>query len=180
MVVGGLVSFLYKELSSERDRTHERRALLRQMHSELLIAYNAAKRVRRTLRARVGCLSDSEPIHQLRVNAVDYQDQMDLLMDAQFTFEVYAKKAKDRELFFARGEALEIECEKIEGYLNHIIDEYEKTLASFAGTPPSKLLIELPRLAEFIGPFRDAKYFKANFKLAFREVLSALTTASLT
>jgi hypothetical protein len=113
VVIGGAISLLYKEFSSERDRTQERRTLVRQMHSELLSSFNAAKRVRRTLRARVGCSFDRGPIQQLKVTAADYQEQMDLLMDAQLTFEVYAKRAKDRELFFARGEELGIECGKL-------------------------------------------------------------------
>ena len=180
VVIGGAVSLFYKEFSSERDRIQERHILLRQMHSELLSSYNAAKRVRRTLRACVEGSFDGESIEQPRIAAADYQKQMELLMDAQLAFEVYAKRAKDSELFFAQGEELGTECRKIEKYLNDVISEYEKNFTSFMGTPPGKPLKELPKLAEFIGPFQNADDFKTKFKDAFREVLSALTRAHLT
>lgn len=106
VVLGGAVSLLYKEFSTERDQAQERRVLLRQMHSELLSAFNTAKKIRRTLRARVGYSPDNETTSTLIVHADDYREQIDLLMDAQLTFEVYSKRAKDRQLFFASGEEL--------------------------------------------------------------------------
>jgi hypothetical protein len=54
LLLGGVVSLLYKEFSDERNRDQERRILLRKMHSELLDVFNSAKLVHRTLRARIG------------------------------------------------------------------------------------------------------------------------------
>jgi hypothetical protein len=101
-------------------------------------------------------------------------------MEAQLTFEVYAKRAKDSQLFFASGQELATELRRIEGYLNDIIGEYEKELKSFAGTPPSKPLAGLPNLAEFIGPYNQARKFQQEFKEPFKIVLSALPDARLT
>jgi len=128
VVGGGAVSLLYKQFSTERDEAQERRVLLRQMHSELLNAFNTAKRVRRTLRARARYFRESDVTSPLIVNAKDYKEQMNILMDAQLTFEVYAKRAKESQLFFARGEELQTACRKVEEYLNDIIKEYEDNL----------------------------------------------------
>jgi hypothetical protein len=177
VVIGGAVSLLYTQFSDERDRAQEHRVLLRQMHSELLSAFNAAKRVRRTLRARVGCASGVSAM--CVVNAAEYEEQIDLLMEAQFTFEVYAKRASDPQLFFGRGEELGTELGTVEDYLNDIIDEYEDRLKSFEGTPPIKPLAKLPKLAEFIGPYKDAHSFQQKFKYPFRRALLALPKARL-
>jgi hypothetical protein len=179
VVIGGAVSLLYKRFSDERDRDRERRALLRQMHSELLHAYNAAKRGRRILRAHVNRGPDSGVASGQAVGVVEYEEQVNSVMDAQLTFEVYAKRAEAK-LWFASGEKLAKNLRSIERYLNAIIDEYEDKRYSFAGTPPSKPLAELPKLAEFIGPYKAAKCFQEQFKYPFREALSALLEAGLT
>jgi hypothetical protein len=179
VVIGGAVSLLYGRFAAERDLARERRAALRQMHTELLAAYNAAKRVRRKLRAHVGYSSGLGVTPGARVEAGEYERQMDALMDAQLTFEVYAKRAADSKLWFLHGETLGKELGKIEKYLNAIIDEYEKEFKHFAGAPPSRPLTELGTLAEYIGPTPETGGFKTQFKDAAAKTLSTLASTEL-
>ena len=169
-VIGGALSLLYQRFSAERALTEKRNALLREMHSELLNAYNIAKRARRMLRAHVGSLVTPES----RLRASRYDEEIDKIMDAQLTFEVYAKRAGNAGLWFRNGKALGVELNKVEGYLNSLIKEYEDKRSTFAGKPPSQALSELKTLAEFVGPYKDATGFKDSFKVPFRKALTLL------
>jgi hypothetical protein len=180
VVVGGAVSLVYKEFSDEQVRYEERRILLRKMHSELLDVFNSAKLVRRTLRARIGYSHDREAMMHRVVKDSDYREQMAILMVSQLKFEVYSKQATDRVLFFTQGERLRKSYRTIEHYLRQIIEEYEINLITFAEAPLGKPLSELPKLAEFIGPFQKDLEFDVNFKLPFRDVLSELSRADPT
>lgn len=174
VVIGGALSLLYQQFSAEQALDERRTALLRQMHSELLTAYNVAKRARRALRAHVGSVITQDS----RIIAEKYDEQMDRIMDAQLTFEVYGKRAGDR-LWFESGNVLANQLRSIEEYLSKIGKEYEKQRNSFTGTPPSKLLSELPMLAEFIGPYKDADNFKKEFQRALGGALDELVEAGL-
>lgn len=179
-VIGGAISLLYKHFSTEQDRDRDRRTILRQMHSELLDAFNTAKGVRRRIRARIGYSSNREVLGERNITACDYREQMEILIGAQLKFEVYAKRANERDLYFAQGERLNCECQKIEDYLRRIIKEYEINFATFAEPSSGRRLADLPKLAEFIGPLQEGGEFDKDFKLACRAVLSGLSTASLT
>ena len=179
VVIGGAISLVYKEFTVEQEQDRERRNFLRQMHSGLLSTFNAAKRVRRTLRAEVGFSAEIEIMKGRELTAAAYREQMDSLMEAQLTFEVHAKQADDHSLFFAHGEQLAPDFKRIEEYLRQIIEEYERCFVNFTGTPAAMALADLPKLAEFIGPDNVKGDFHRNFKFAFRDVLSALSKASL-
>jgi len=179
VVVGGAVSLLYEQFSAERELRQKRRDLLRQMHAELLKAFNDAKRIRRKLRAHVGYKSGRAFSPESKVRSAEYKEAMEAIIDAQLTFEVYAKRAEDTQLWFASGEGLAVELRKIEVYLNEIIDEYQEKANSFVEIPSGKALAELPVLAEFIGPVIKDQKFDAEFKNAFRNALEKLDKAEL-
>lgn len=87
-VIGGGVALVFKRL----DRFREMRKSLREMLTEVLQAFNQAKTVRRHLRAQLGNVRSVDP--EERLSAELYDNQMDLLSDAQLVFEIYAKRAK--------------------------------------------------------------------------------------
>lgn len=186
VVVGGGVSLLYDRFSKEKELEEKRflaerelkekqRDLIRQMHSELLKAFNDAKRVRRKLRAHVGYSSDRGLSPGSTVRLAEYKAAMEALMDAQLTFEVYAKRAEKPELGFVGGQELADDLRKVEGYLNEIIDEYEAKAVGFQNEPSGMALKELFALEEFIGPREEDKKFNDKFKHAFRDVLDGLS-----
>jgi len=179
VVVGGAVSLLYEQFSKEQEQKEKRRDLLRQMHAELLKAYNDAKRIRRALRAHVG-YRDGGLSPESRVYSADYKKAMEALIDAQLTFEVYTKRTDDTQLWFASGGAFAAELKKVESYLNKIIDEYEDKATSFVNAPSGMLITELPVLSEFISSLEDAPNFRNEFKYAFRSALEKLYEAELT
>jgi len=93
-VIGGGVALFFKHL----DRLRAMRQSLREMHAELLEAFNQAKSVRRHLRAQLGTVVAVHPDTKITVEL--YDDQMESLSDAQLIFEVHAKRAKDSSLWF--------------------------------------------------------------------------------
>lgn len=172
-VLGGAVAFLYKQLETRR----EMRRSLRQMYSELLSAYNKAKLVRRHLRAQLGTKGGVDP--GAKISAQTYDDELEKLGDAQLTFEVYAKKAEDTSLWFAERAGISEPLRKIEGYLNDLLDEYEKKRKEFSKGTPERTIGDLDALTEFVGPYREATKFKEQFKYPMREALVALGGAVL-
>jgi len=172
-VIGGGVALVFKQL----DRLREMRQSLREMHAELLQAFNQAKTVRRQLRAQLGTVVAIDPSAQ--VSAELYDDQLNSLSDAQLIFEIYAKRASDRALWFWGNPRLSDPLRKVETYLNDIIKEHQKERTGFSGTPPRRPIGELSKLAEFIGPYDQADDFKKNFKYPMRDALGALGKAVL-
>jgi hypothetical protein len=167
-VIGGSIAWLFKEI----DRLRGQRIVLRDMHAELLQAYNRAKVVRRALRAKLGTVITIDS--DTKVAATDYEEQMEELSDSQLTFEVYAKRAKEPGLWFRDANALARSLDKIEKYLNEIVKEYQQEYAKFTGDPPARPLGNLPKLMEFIGPYKQAVEFQEKFKYPVREALQAL------
>jgi hypothetical protein len=168
-VIGGGVVHVFNQL----DRLRAMRQSLREMHTDLLKAYNQAKTVRRKLRAQLGPI-DRNP----RIWAKLYEDQMDSLSDAQLTFEIHAKRAKEQ-LWYRRNSGLAGPLGKIEKYLNDIVKEYEGKHADFSGEPPQCPIGDLLKLKGFIGPYSEAKEFKEEFKCAMKDALAALDKAIL-
>jgi len=83
---------------------------------------------------------------------------MQEIIEAQLTFETYLKGS----------------LEKVQGYLDGTISEFETELRTFLGEPPVKPLSELPSLCEFVRPYKASQGFKSEFKYPFREALDAL------
>ena len=168
-VVGAGVAHLYKQL----ERIREMRKSLRDMHTELLDAFNQAKTVRRKCRAKLGTRGQVDANQE--IDAEFYEEQMELLSDAQLTFEVYAKRASDRWLWFWGNTKLGEALSQLEKYLNKIVKEYQDELSKFAGDPPVHRIGELKRFTEFIGPYDDASDFQTKFKHPIRDALQALS-----
>lgn len=167
-VVGGLLALLYKQLDVRREQRRD----LREMYSEILGAYNRAKSVRRRMRARLGT---AKAINKETPIAADYyEEQIEVLSNAQLTFEVYVKRTKGP-LWFWRARHLAENLEEAQSYLNGIVKEYEEKLATFSAEDPRTAHIgQLEKLTEFIGPYHDARDFKGRLKLPVRDALAAL------
>lgn len=172
-VIGGGVALVFKQL----DNLREMRQSLREMHLELLQAFNQAKTVRRKLRAKLGTLKIINPDTQ--ISADFYDNQMDLLSDSQLIFEIHAKRAENRSLWFRGDPKLSEPLCKIEKYLNGIVKEYEEKREGFSGSPPQRRIGDLPKLTEFIGPYIEATQFKQNLKYPMRDALEALGKVTL-
>lgn len=167
-VIGGSIAWLYKTF----DHFRGKRSALREMHTELMHAYNQAKRVRRKLRAILCTANEINP--STEIISTDYEEQMEELSDAQLTFEVFAKRAEDSGLWFLGSKTLANSLKTIEEYLNQILKEYQSEFAKFSGDIPKRQLSQLPKLMEFIGPFDEAKDFQKCFKYPIRDALKAL------
>jgi hypothetical protein len=172
-VLGGAIAYLYKLLELGR----EQRRYLREMHKELLDAFNKAKMVRRELRARLGTKDKVNPA--FRITAEEYEKQMARLGESQLVFEVYAKRALDQGLWFKGAHDLGNALDELERYLNKILKEYQEKLVIFNGDPPDLEIDQLEYLVEFIGPYTKKSSFEREFKFRIRDALGALGSAGL-
>ena len=166
------------------------------MYSELLSAYNKAKKVRRRLQARCGTREIFKP--DTTINIRDYDEQMDLLIDAQLIFEVYAKLVEndddgkgvekdnkteevDKTLlwYVSKPGALKLkkELDKLERYLNDIIREYEKHRNKLDVKTSTYKICAYSRLKDFIGPYRlsdNPEDLDRDFKKKFKDPMEAI------
>jgi hypothetical protein len=164
IVLGGAVALLYKQIEAERARNEAERPLQRQLHTEIVQAYNATKKIRRLLRA------DASDSH-IRVEF--YDKQLQLLIDAQLSFESFVSRIRSNPKLFSRAPELEVKLKSVEKYLNHIVTEYEQNL-SLIREQDEVPLSRLPLLGEYIGPLKSATAFKSQFTIPFREALADL------
>lgn len=116
----------------------------------------------------------------LRANAGDsqirasyYDEQLQLLIDSQLSFESFVSRVHSNPKLFAGAPELEDNLKSVEKYLNRIVSEYENNL-SFVREHDKVLLSRLPLLGEFIGPYKSAVDFKSKFTVPFRDSVSNL------
>lgn len=193
VVIGGAVSLIFTEFSKTREQIRKDkekqessdnliRDLQRKFYNDFIQAYNSAKKIRRLLRARARIKSDNKLIE---IRRLTYDEQMQSLIDVQLKFEFFCEEVKGNPSLFpivfeeTETETLFTKLEKIEKYLNVIVDEYENCYSSFpeillVDESMSIPIIKLKRLAEYIGKYRYAKEFKSNFKKPADEIMEGL------
>jgi len=162
----------------EQERRAERRVLLQKIYLDLIQEYNAAKRVRRLLRATARCLppnqNDSEKI---MIMTAPYDKQMQILIGVQLQFETFIDQVDSNPTLFSTQttNTLKTELSCIEKYVNDIIGEYEDLYKINPDTTSQLASIDkLPKLKEFIGKYSYADRFKEDFKHPAHEVMRIL------
>lgn len=160
-----------RQLEHERQAGAERRRALQQAYTDLLASYNGAKRVRRLLRGT----AIHGDVHAADASASlsEYRRLIETLIDIQLDLE--ALKRRGRAGLWVELKGVAEEAEKMEKYLGRIIGEYENQSPSAVDIVP---LNSLPRLAEFVGPYRDAKEFRSRFMTPHTRALRDLSSAS--
>lgn len=162
-VFGGAVSWLFTLHSKLREdnqkakekaltRRTEEKLLLRKLYSNIIQAYNAAKRARRLLRATARCFSsDGNSLNVTMIILEPYEKQMQEIIDIQLQFETFIDEVESNPTLFSGGAGptvLKGHLKSIEGYLNDIIDEYEN-LYNVRADALTLSISKLPRLEEF-------------------------------
>ena len=142
-------TFVLNQTAKRRERDAEQRAreqaLQREFHQELSQAYNTGKKVRRLLRVvdRSGRIKREDPqFHRL----------MEELVTTQLRFELLAEQASIR-FPGAVGRNIESKLERVEKYMNKIVNEYEKG-------PSKKGNVKFPLLREFITKEEESGFRK--------------------
>ncbi|MDJ0658758.1 MAG: hypothetical protein QNJ42_04635 [Crocosphaera sp.] len=192
-VVGGCIALLWDQINKERDRKEQKSQNLRQMYSEILSAYNQAKKVRRQLRAVCGTRWEIKLGTALDLN--NYDEQIELLSEAQLMFEVYAKIVDDEDdendadknkekaaqsllWFLSKEKAKELKenIKNMESYLNEILKEYQENRQKFSKETDTYELKQLCNLQEFIGPYDKNNNFNKKFKEPMKAIRNILLT----
>lgn len=192
VVFGGAVSWLFTEYSKKREekqkakeRQQEKRAedkaLVRKLYSDLIQAYNSAKRVKRLLRATAQCLSPNQNDDAIMIAIEPYHKQMQALIDIQLQFETFKEEVEINPALSSENaeletlqETLKRNLDSIEDYLNDIVDEYEKIYTMHLNTTPTLPLSKLPKLGEFIGKHSGESDIKTKFRRPAYQVMKVL------
>ncbi len=188
MVGGGVTWLVQRHLQMREERRlrrsknqeigEEEQRLLLQTYTELLTAYNKAKRVRRLLRARVLHAPEdrARPEEQL-IDAAEYDEQLETLIGAQLEFESIKRRIEGNKSLFSDYPELGYHLDVIKSYLHETIEEYEDRRTDFSGDPPRLSVSELPELLNFLGPYGPEPEYWREFKRPFRSALSILKLA---
>ncbi len=193
IVFGGAVSWLFTEYSKKqeekqkaKEKQQEKRAeekvLVRKLYSDLIQAYNSAKRVRRLLRATARCLSPNQNDDDaIMITIEPYHKQMQALIDIQLQFETFKDEVEINPALSSENadlktlqETLKRNLGSIEEYLNDIVDEYEKVYKLHRNTTPTLPISKLPKLGEFIEKYSSGSDLATKFIRPAYQVMKVL------
>lgn len=187
IVIGGAISLLYSQFTKrqeeankikerEREKRDEKKTLQRKFRTEFIQSYNAAKSIRRLLRARARTVTDINGLKVEVIKLSPYDRQMQKLVHVQLQFETLKEEAESQKDLFSgvpELQALDQTLETIESYLNLIVGEYEGSYKLFH-KGDLQPISEFKNLAEFIGPYASAKDFKTKFKEPAKQIVGGI------
>lgn len=192
IVLGGVVSLVYREFSREQDNRYkerireqekrqEKKKLLLAFHDNLVEVYNDTKRIRRLTRARVRCKPKGEPksqeVEDLRIDLARYDEYMQSLVNGQLKFEYFKRQVESNEKLFGSSPTLLTNLKSMEGYLGDIIDEYERSYGILSTGNSDESIARFPELNKFIDEDKNDEHFKYKFGKPFKAVLNAIDEA---
>ena len=150
----------------KQEKRAEEKDLLRKLYSNIVQAYNAAKKVRRLLRGSAQCISPGQT--EIMIMIEPYDKQMQALVDVQLHFEFIIAEIDSNPTLFPgpvwqdtkKQDSIISKLNDIEHYLNVIVKEYEDLYKKRPNATPTLPISELERLEEFMSKeVKDNKFF---------------------
>lgn len=154
-VTGHVVTFLVAKLNHEREETRAKDEFRRKIIEKLNEAFIEVKRLRRLTRAANTPEAGGYP-EALEVNS--YQSLMEEVNEVQLRIELIAKEVEAFQSLFGRYAELQANIDKMEEYLNSIINEFEHGAPVQSGRPASFSLQDLPKAADYLGEYKGSKF----------------------
>jgi hypothetical protein len=145
-----------KERDIERQRSEYREDLLTATLSRTVSAYSRAKKARRLLRARFGVAPGGPGLIRLD----DYDHFMEMVNDAQLELESLKGDVKTSNPAFSSANSVVTLYESMEGYLNGLVKEYERSRHTITDSKRSIPVAQLEALSDFLGTADPANKFK--------------------
>ena len=180
IVIGGAVSLLYSQFTKIREQARAKRAEEKALQGKFRVgflqSYNAAKSVRRLLRATARTITDGKGPTTELIKLSPYDRQMQKLVQVQLQFETLKEEAEsEKDLFSGVPELQHLHktLETIESYLNCIVSEYEDSSELFHRGDPQPLC-EFEKLEEFIRPFKEGTEFDLKFKQPAKRIVDGI------
>jgi hypothetical protein len=132
-----------EELSKEEQRRQVRVQFLRTVLDGVLGSYHRVKGIRRRL------FADTESSAGGSIDLNTYDDHMHALIEEQLQFEKFKRLAPVLELDKSVTASFEAKSERVEKYLNRVLDEYKENRYRVAEAEGAVPIATLPRLAAF-------------------------------
>ena len=175
-VFGGAIAWMFREYTRLREINESDRQELLSVTKEIVHAYNKIKEIRRILRARAQRLGEiGEETTIIKTDI--YEEEMQNLNRLQLHCEGFKRRVRAEKKLFEKAKGLYSNLDKMEKYLNDVIDEYESALRYHAETPQALPANDLPKLSAFIAPRMENSEIQNSVLFAFRGTLKALTEA---
>jgi hypothetical protein len=172
VVAGALVTFALQSAAYARNLREAERERQRETHGAVVVAYSAAKRCRRLLRARALL----QPVRSwwridIDVGYAEYDQQMLDISDAQLKLELAIRKIKaDRDLF-AHSKEIRRLLTSVEAYLGDLVEEWEGARRRLGAAVSKVPLRRLPKLSDFVLPYNARSTFYIKFRKPFHRAL---------
>lgn len=173
VLLGSVISLAVKEFNVGRQRIEAIQEFRKATLSLLGGAYSSTKRSRRLLRAKGLSLSAAEDDATMVIHQDMYSKQMEEVINAQLNLEAIGTEVETAMKNFDNAVDIISDIRTMDEYLNLLIDEYEESLRNFDRHSKVRPLAELPKLLDFIGPYRDSR-FRTDFVERYKSLLKAI------
>lgn len=174
-VTGHVVTLLVAKLNHEREDTRAKDEFRRKIIEKLNEAFVEVKGLRRLSRAANKPESGGYPES---VEVDGYLSLMEELNEVQLRVEIIAKEIEAFQGLFGHYIELQMNIDKMEEYLNLIINEFEHNAPAQSGSPLKFSLKDLPEIADYLGPYKGSK-FRTEFIKPYYEGLDILRSELL-
>jgi hypothetical protein len=175
-VAGG---YLVQQYNRRRQHQIAVSEFRRRVLQDLITAYRKTKRARRRLRSRRRSRAEGESgAEQTYLSLRDYDEQIDLLSDAQMDLEILVHELNTFGGAFKQGNAIRNHVAAMQKYLDRITDEYENVSGRFTAEEYVPLK-ELTMLPEFLISKRGSQWH-ARMTMRFQSALQLIQSERLT
>lgn len=166
-VTGHVVTFLVTKLNHEREEIRAKDEFRRNIIEKLNKQFIEVKRLRRLIRASNTPSGGGYPAF---VKVEDYDKLMEEINEIQLQIEVLAKETEAFQGIFSAHAELQNNIDKMEEYLNNIINEYEHVAPEATGDPLVYSLASVPQASDLLGPYQGSS-FRTEFVKTYYEAL---------
>ena len=172
-IAGHVVSILLTKANQERQEYLEKNEFRNSVLSRINTAFVEIKKLRRLSRA-TSFKKEIEGTTRYYLSIDDYHSYMQLINETQLQLEVLEKDITSNAKLFTHKAEITSNIDKMEEYLNQIVDEYEHTTIQVESDSQGKLLtINYPKLHDLVGNYRGSE-FRTEFVHAYYSSLEKI------
>jgi hypothetical protein len=157
-VAGHVVSILITKSNNERQDLMRENELRRALLDRLNEAFVDVKKVRRIARATSEKVKIGDVVY-LFIQKTQFHGYLQDFNEAQLDLEIVSKDIESNKLLFADADQVIKRLDRMEEYLNSLVDEYEHSTATTVSDPADCLAVSsLACLSDILGPYKSSKF----------------------
>jgi len=159
-IAGHVVSILITKANNERQDLMRANELRNALLDRINESFVEVKKVRRLARATAEKVTVGGATN-LFIHKSRFHEYLQLLNDAQLKLEVVSKDVESNKTLFLDAEDLIKRLDRMEEYLNRLVDDYEHSTAKTVSNPVDCFRVfDFPGLSDLLGPYKTSTFRK--------------------